>query len=135
MNKYLAGYAAIAVLMLTLDALWLGLVAKAAYQSGIGHLMAEKPDLVAAGLFYLLFPAGLVIFVLAPQAQDTDWARTVLMGALFGFFAYATYDLSNLATLRDWPLRLSLLDLAWGTVISATCAVAGKAAMNAVAAG
>jgi uncharacterized membrane protein len=130
MNKYLAAYLATALVMVALDMLWLGVVAKTTYQQAIGHLMAERPRVVAAVVFYALYALGLLVFAMAPQAEDAAWGRTVSMGALFGFFAYATYDLSNLATLRDWPIRLTLVDMAWGTALSATAAGAGKAAMN-----
>jgi uncharacterized membrane protein len=71
-----------------------------------------------------------VIFAVAPQHGGPAWGTTLLMGALFGFFAYATYDLTNLATLRDWPWRLSLIDIAWGTAVSAASAAGGKAALD-----
>jgi uncharacterized membrane protein len=130
LNKYLAGYAAAAAVMVALDMLWLGVIAKSTYQQGIGHLMAESPRIAAAVVFYALYALGLVIFVLAPQADAPGWSRTLLMGALFGFFAYATYDLSNLATLKAWPIGLTLIDLVWGTLLSAAAAGAGRAAMN-----
>lgn len=130
MNKYLAGYLAAALVMLALDMLWLGVLAKTLYQQAIGHLMADQPRLLAALAFYVLYPAGLLVFALAPHADDPAWGRTVLTGALFGFFAYATYDLSNLATLRDWPVRMTLVDMAWGTLLSAVSAAAGKAALH-----
>lgn len=130
MNKYLAGYVGAALVMLALDAVWLGLVAKSTYQAGIGHLMAAQPVIPAAAVFYIVYAAGLMVFAVAPQAEDAGWTKTLVMGALFGFFAYATYDLSNLATLKDWPVRLTVIDMAWGTLISAASACAGKAAMN-----
>jgi uncharacterized membrane protein len=131
-NKYLAGYAATLVVMLVLDMLWLGVVAKAIYRDGIGHLMADNPNLAAAVAFYLIYAAGLVIFVVAPYAEESPWGRTLVMGALFGLCAYATYDLSNLATLKNWPVALTLIDLCWGAAISTVAAGAGKAAMRAV---
>jgi uncharacterized membrane protein len=130
MPKYLVACLAAALVMIALDLLWLGVVAKTMYQQAIGHLMADRPDVRAAAVFYALYGVGLVVFAIAPQAENPAWGRTVLMGALFGFFAYATYDLTNLATLRDWPLRLSVLDIAWGTAVSALSAAAGRAAMN-----
>lgn len=129
-NKYVAGYLAAALVMVALDMLWLGVIAKAIYQEGIGHLMAAQPLVLAAIVFYALYAVGLVVFTVAPQAEDPGWTKTLVMGALFGFFAYATYDLSNLATLRNWPVRLALIDMAWGAVLSAASAGAGKAAMN-----
>jgi uncharacterized membrane protein len=130
MNKYLAAYLAAALVMVVLDMLWLGVVARQTYQQAIGHLMAESPRIPAAIVFYVVYSVGLLVFAVAPHAGDPGWGRTLLMGALFGFFAYATYDLTNLATLRGWPIRLSLIDMAWGTVISAASAGAGKLAMN-----
>jgi uncharacterized membrane protein len=116
--------------MVALDLLWLGVLAKSMYSQGIGHLMADQPKLAAALLFYMLYAAGLIVFAVAPQASDPAWGKTLLMGALFGLVAYATYDLSNLATLRNWPVSLALVDMAWGAVLSAVSAGAGKAAMN-----
>ena len=130
MNKYLAAYLATTVVMVALDILWLGVIAKSMYQQAIGHLMAEQPRLLVALVFYALYPVALLVFAIAPQANDPAWGKALLMGALFGFFAYATYDLSNLATLRDWPIRMTLIDMVWGTVVSALSAGAGKAAFN-----
>jgi len=137
MLNYLAAYGATAAVMLALDAAWLGLIAKSFYRDGIGHLMADPPNLVAGAVFYLLYPVGVMIFAVAPAAwsgglaapADVPWLRVVLAGALFGFFAYATYDLSNLATLRGWPLRLALVDIAWGTALTAAAATAGRWAL------
>lgn len=130
MNKYVAAYAGTAIAMVALDMLWLGVIAKPLYQQGIGHLMAEGPKVGVAVLFYLLYAVGVVIFAVSPQRDGSSWAVTLTMGALFGFFAYATYDLTNLATLRDWPLRLSLIDVVWGTLVTAAAAAGGKAAMD-----
>lgn len=130
MNKYLAAYAGTAIVMVLLDMLWLGVIAKPIYQQGIGHLMADKPNVAVAMVFYALFALGIVIFAVAPQSGGAGWSTTLAMAALFGFFAYATYDLTNLATLRDWPLRLSLIDIAWGTAVSTASSAGGKAAMD-----
>ena len=130
MNKYIVAYAGTALVMVALDMLWLGVIAKPLYQQGIGHLMADKPNVGVAVAFYLLYAAGVVIFAVSPQHGGSSWTTTLVMGALFGFFAYATYDLTNLATLRDWPLRLSLIDMAWGTFVSAAAAAGGKAALG-----
>jgi uncharacterized membrane protein len=130
MTKYLLGYLAVAATMLVLDVIWLGFVAKPLYQQGIGHLMAEQPKLAAAGLFYVLYALGLMIFVVSPGGSTMPWEKTLWMGALFGLFCYATYDLSNLATLKNWPTGLAFIDMAWGSVLSAACAGAGKAAMD-----
>ena len=132
--KFAAAYAATAIVMLSLDALWLGVIAKPLYQQGIGHLMAERPNLAIAALFYAVYALGIVLFAVMPQAIDS-WGRAALTGALFGFFAYATYDLSNLATLKGWPIGVSLLDMAWGSAVSAASGMAGKAALDRFGAG
>jgi uncharacterized membrane protein len=129
MTKHLAAYAATAFAMLVLDALWLGLIAAPLYQQGIGHLMAPQPRLGVAALFYLLYPLGIVIFAVAARPAGA-WRPTLLAGALFGLFTYATYDLTNLATLKGWPIWLSVIDVAWGCVVSAASAAAGRWAMD-----
>ena len=103
-----------------IDMAWLVLVAKRFYQEQIGFLM--KPDInwFAAIIFYLLFIAGLVIFVIAPAIEKHSWVNAVLLGALFGLITYATYDLTNLATIKDWPLLVTIVDLIWGTVLAAS---------------
>jgi uncharacterized membrane protein len=130
MIRYLAAYGATLVVMVALDLLWLGVIAKPIYAKGIGHLMAERPNISVAVVFYALFALGLVIFAVMPHASAGGWTKAMVMGALFGFFAYATYDLTNLATLKNWPLGVSLLDMAWGTLVSALAAAAGKVALG-----
>lgn len=130
MNKYLVAFLVVAVVMVAMDVLWLGFIAKPMYQDGIGHLMAERPQLLAALAFYMVYAVGLVVFVVAPRAGMAGWQSTALMAALFGFVAYATYDLSNLATLKNWPLWLSLIDMAWGAFASAVAAASAKIAID-----
>ena len=103
-----------------IDMVWLILVAKKFYQEQIGFLM--KPDInwVAAIIFYLLFIAGLVIFVISPAVEKHSWVHALLFGALFGLITYATYDLTNLATLQNWPLLVTVVDLIWGTVLASS---------------
>lgn len=135
MTRLLAAYTGTLLVMVVLDLLWLGIIAKPMYQQGIGHLMADKLSLPVAALFYAVFAVGLVVFAVAPAGIAPGWGRTAGMAALFGFFAYATYDLTNLATLRQWPVGLSLMDVAWGTCVSAAAAVGGKALMDWTAGG
>lgn len=118
------------IVLVGLDLLWLGVIAKPLYLQGIGHLMADRPNLVAAVSFYALFGLGLVVFAVLPAGPPLGWGRTMAMAALFGFFAYATYDLTNLATLKQWPMGLSLLDITWGACVSAAAAAGGKALMD-----
>ena len=114
-----------------LDMIWLGLVAKNFYTRQIGFLMKSHANWTAAILFYLLFLAGLVVFVVTPAVEEGSWVRALLFGAFFGLITYATYDLTNLATLKDWPLVLTVVDLMWGTVLAGsvsvgTCLIARK---------
>lgn len=110
-------------LFLIIDALWLGLIAKNFYREQIGFLM--KPDInwVSAIIFYILFVVGLVLFVISPALVKDSWVYALAFGALFGLITYATYDLTNLATLKDWPLVVTVVDLIWGAFISAAVSV------------
>jgi uncharacterized membrane protein len=103
---------------LAIDMAWLGLVAKNFYAKRIGFLMKTDINWTAAVLFYLLFIIGLVLFVIMPAVGKNSWVHALLFGALFGLIAYATYDLTNLATLKDWPLIVTIVDLAWGAVLA-----------------
>lgn len=102
-----------------IDFIWLALVARKFYLDQIGMLMKTNINWPAAIIFYLLFIVGLIIFVIAPAVEKKSLTHAVIMGGLFGFFAYATYDLTNLATLKNWPLTLSLVDMAWGAILAA----------------
>jgi uncharacterized membrane protein len=123
--RYLSMYVATLIPFLIADLLWLGVVARKFYKSELGALMADPIDLKVAMAFYLLFPIGIVIFAVAPALAAGSAGQALLLGALFGFFCYATYDLTNLATLKNWPLKLSLVDMLWGTVLTGTSALAG----------
>ncbi len=107
-----------------LDMVWLGVLAKNFYLKQIGFLMKTNVNWVAAILFYLLFVVGLVVFVIAPSVEKDSWVRALSLGALFGFISYATYDLTNLATIKDWPLALTVVDLTWGTILGASVSAA-----------
>lgn len=130
MLKLLATYITTTVVMVVIDMVWLGFIAKPMYQAGIGHLMAENPNIAAAISFYALFPLGLMIFAILPETAEAGWQHTALLGALFGLFTYATYDLTNLATLKNYPLQLALIDILWGSLVSAVAATAGKLVLN-----
>lgn len=108
------------VAFLAVDALWLGLVAPKFYKNQIGHLMAVKPNFKAAAIFYFIFIVGLVYFVLLPALTNESWVTALSNGALFGLVTYATYDLTNMATLREWPTTMVIVDLTWGIVLSTT---------------
>ena len=130
MRNKLLPYLAVLVVLLGLDALWLGLIATDWYDTATGHLTADVPSIGAAAAFYLIFPVGLMIFAVTADASPTLRLATG-RGALFGFFAYATYNLTNLATLADWPLYISVLDIVWGTALSAVATAAGKVCVDA----
>ena len=132
MNRILLAYGATLVAFVCIDMVWLLVLARGYYRAQMGDLIAEKPVLPAALLFYVLFAIGLVIFGVIPGLRENSWKTALLYGALFGFFSYATYDLTNLAVVRNWPLALSVVDLAWGTVLAGTCAVIGYVAGSAV---
>jgi uncharacterized membrane protein len=132
MTRLLLPYFTIVVVLVLLDVVWLGGVARPLYQRGIGHLMADRPNFVAAVLFYLLYAVGVLVFVVLPRGAG-DWQAAAGYGALFGFMGYMTYDLTNLATLRDWPIGLSLVDTAWGCVATGLAATAGRLVADRVA--
>ena len=122
---YVIAYVTTAVTFLALDFIWLGYVAKPLYQQEIGRLLLERFNVAAAVGFYLVFVVGVVIFAVAPALQAGSWKTALLFGALFGFFAYATYDMTNLATLQGWSPTIAVVDIAWGTFLTGTAAVAG----------
>lgn len=111
-------------IFLAIDMLWLGLVAKNFYRNQIGFLMKSEINWIAAMIFYLLFIVGLVVFVITPAIEKNSWRHALLFGALFGLITYATYDLTNLATLKDWPLLVTVVDLAWGATLTACVSTA-----------
>jgi uncharacterized membrane protein len=106
-----------------IDMIWLVLVAKKFYSQQIGFLM--RPDIVwpAAIIFYLLFIAALVVFVISPAVEKHSWTHALIYGAFFGLVTYATYDLTNLSTLKDWPILVTVVDLIWGMVLAASVSV------------
>ena len=104
------------------DMIWLGVIAKGFYRKALEPLITPNINWIAAIIFYLLFLVGVLIFALLPGMEKRSLVYTIAMAALFGFIAYATYDLTNLATLRDWPLMLSIVDMIWGSFLSASTA-------------
>ena len=110
-------------IFLVIDGLWLTVIAKQLYAKHLGYLMAEKPKLFAALVFYVLYAAGLYVFAVHPALGTASLQAALLKGALFGLIAYATYDLTNLATVKDWPVLITAIDLVWGTVLSASVSV------------
>lgn len=125
MTRYLLAYGAAAGVFLVADALWLGVVAKDLYRAQIGHLLAADFRVGPAVLFYFIYLAGVLYFAMSPALASGRWQDAVIPGALFGFMAYATYDFTNWAVMRDWPAGITFIDLAWGMVLTAAAASAG----------
>jgi len=122
-DMFLRLYAIALPIFVAIDAVWLGLAAKSFYSAHLGFLMKERIDWIAAAAFYLLFIAGIVVFVLTPALEKHSPAHALTYGALFGLVTYATYDLTNQATVRNWPLIVTAVDLAWGAALSAMVSV------------
>lgn len=113
------------VVFLVVDLLWLGVIAKNLYQKYLGDFLSDKVNWTAAIIFYLLYVIGVSIFAIYPAVNKGSAINAVLMGALFGVFTYATYDLTNLATLKGWPLPIVFIDILWGAVLSAIVSFSG----------
>lgn len=124
MAYYLKLYLATLVAFFAIDMVWLGLVARTFYRQHLGFIMAPSPNWVPAIVFYLLFVAGILIFVVLPGLKADSLGSTLLRAALFGLVTYATYDLTNLATVRNWPLVVTVVDLIWGCVLSTVVSLA-----------
>src|SRR3990167_6526380 len=120
MSDFIIRYLVAGVLFAIIDGIWLSFVANKLYPSQLGSLLLDKPNLPAAVVFYLAFLVGLVVFVINPAISSGDWKVALGLGVLFGFVTYATYDLTNLATLKGYPLTITIVDLIWGTVLTAS---------------
>lgn len=116
-------YAVALPVFLVIDLLWLGLVARSFYDQQLGHLMRANVNWAAAIVFYLVFVAGIVVLAVGPAVERQSPAHALVLGALLGLVTYAAYDLTNLATLEGFPLRVAIVDLAWGTVLCASVSV------------
>lgn len=120
---WLAYFAVTFVVFMGIDLVWLGFVAKNIYSKYLGYLMAPNVNWLAAMVFYVIFIIGILYFVIAPSLVDRDFTQLVIRAMLFGFITYATYDLTNLATVRDWPITITIIDLIWGTTLSTSVSV------------
>ena len=129
--SYVFAYVTAALVMGGLDYLWLSNTSGPIYHRALGAVMAENPNMTAAVAFYLIYILGIMIFAVRPALASGYWRTAAVFGALFGFFAYATYDLTNLATLKVWSLKVSLIDMAWGTLLTGlTASMAALAAIK-----
>ena len=116
---YLKLYLCTLVGFLAIDAVWLTVVARGFYRRQLNFLLSDQPNWWAAIIFYLLFVVGLLVFAIVPGLQAGSLRKVLLLGAFFGLVTYATYDLTNLATVKNWPWLVTLVDMAWGTVLAA----------------
>ncbi|MFN3858064.1 MAG: DUF2177 family protein [Caulobacter sp.] len=123
--RFIAAYIAAGAAFVVLDFLWLAVIAQKLYQREIGGLLLEKPNMVAAVAFYLLYLAGVVFFAVRPALATGSWTTALVTGAIFGLVAYATYDLTNMATLKGFSWTIVAADLAWGAFVTAAIATAG----------
>lgn len=133
--RLIIAYIATAAVFLACDLVWLGIVARDLYRTQMGDLMAPNVVISAAIGFYLLYIVGVVYFAVAPALASGAWTTALLQGFLFGLIAYATYDLTNLATTRDWPATLALVDMTWGATVTAISATAAFFITRAVTSG
>ena len=122
MLKYFAVYFSFLLTLIIIDLIWLLGIAKNLYRDEMGSLMASEPKLWAGLAFYLLYALGASIFVIFPAISKQSWIYAAQYGALFGFFCYMTYDLTNLAVIRDFPMRLAFIDIIWGSAVTALSA-------------
>jgi uncharacterized membrane protein len=129
--RFLIAYAATAATFLALDYLWLSYAGERIYRPALGNLMAETPNIPIAAAFYLVYAVGIVVFAVGTDSTPRTLLNVAALGALLGLVAYGTYDITNMATLRGWPVSVSLIDMAWGTFLTATSSVAGALAVRA----
>ena len=124
-SKLILGYVLTALVFFFVDMIWLGYVAKDLYRKHLGNFLSPEVNWKAAILFYLLFIAGIFVFVILPAVEKNSWMRALVMGGLFGLVTYATYDLTNLATMAQWPVKIVIIDMLWGVVLVGTVSAAG----------
>ena len=130
MKPFLIAWATTLLVFLVIDAIWLGLIATSFYKRALGALMLDQPKLHVAALFYIGYAFAIVLLAASPAAKSGSLGQALFYGAIFGLAAYGTYDITNMATLKDWPVTMSLVDMAWGTFITAVSSASGYAALR-----
>lgn len=125
MTKYIAAYLATLIAFFALDFVWLGMAGNALYKPTLGDILLPRFNPAPAIAFYGLFAVGIVIFAVSPALAAGTWTTALVRGALFGFFAYGTYDMTNMATLRNWALKITIADMLWGTLLTGASASIG----------
>src|SRR6056297_1656100 len=123
--KIIISYILTAIVFFVIDMIWLGVVAKNMYRNYLGNFLSDQVNWAAAIIFYLLYIIGIQILAVYPAVAKNSALTSLLLGAVFGFMAYATYDLTNLATLKNWPLTITIIDIIWGTCLTAVVSLAG----------
>jgi len=123
--KLIISYLLTTIVFFAVDMTWLGLIAKDLYKKYLGNFLSDKVNWPAAIIFYLIFIIGIFYFALFPAIEKISFIKSIISGALFGVFTYATYDLTNLATLKDWPLPIVFIDIIWGAVLTGIVSTAG----------
>ena len=124
-SKLIISYVLTFAVFFIIDIAWLGFVAKDIYKKYLGNLLSDNVNWAAAIVFYLLFVVGIFIFAIMPSVDKNSLQSAIILGALFGFFTYATYDLTNLATLKDWSITIVFIDIIWGAVLTSIVSTAG----------
>ncbi len=124
-SKIILSYFLTAIVFFAIDMAWLGFIAKNLYRKYLGALLSDTVNWYAAMIFYLIYIAGIFIFVINPAVEKQSVSSALVMGALFGFIAYATYDLTNYATLKGFPLKIVIIDMIWGTVLTTLVSLSG----------
>ncbi|MGB5945635.1 DUF2177 family protein [Paenisporosarcina sp.] len=123
MGKNLKIYGITLLVFFLVDIVWLAFISRKLYEDQIGFLLAEDVNWMAAGIFYLLYIGGLLFFVILPAIEKNSWTQALFAGGFFGLITYATYDLTNLATIEGWPIFVTVVDLMWGTFLNAITAI------------
>jgi uncharacterized membrane protein len=131
--KYLIPYVVTLGIFLVIDAVWLGYVARGLYAREMGELLRKPPNFVAAGVFYLLYAGGVMLFAVLPGLRENSVMIALMMGAALGLVAYGTYDLTNLAVMQGYPVRIAIIDLVWGTVLTGATAALATAVLLRIA--
>lgn len=129
---YVIAYIASAIVFFAIDYVWLSRVAFNFYRSEIGHVLRDEPNFAAAGAFYLFYIGGIVYFAIAPALANESWTHALVAGAILGLVAYGTYDMTNLATVKDWSIKVTVIDILWGGALTSVSALAGYSAVRAL---
>jgi uncharacterized membrane protein len=130
MPAFVTAYLGSAAAMLVMDIIWLTTMVPLIYRPALGDMLADPPNLWVAAVFYLVYVVGVVVFAVLPALNQQNWLIALGAGALLGLVAYGTYDFTNLATLKNWPVSLSLIDVCWGIFLTASTATAGYFVAN-----